>query len=315
MNNFIKSPLNYTGNKYRILNQIKPYFDKNIGTFADVFCGGATVGINVDADKVIFIDSNHRVISLLKFLAKSNFKSLVKKMEERISYYGLSFSNVNSYEHYFRLAVPANKNNGLKSYNSNGFYKMRSDYNSLSDKDSDEANLLLYLLLVYGFNNDLRFNSSGEYNLPCGKTDLNKNNLKKIEDFISRSKKCNYQFIEGDFRDAKIQKKILNADFIYLDPPYLITDAVYNESNGWNEKNEKELLAFLDTCIRLKKKFVLSNVLSKEDGKILNEPLNEWILCHDEIKVIDIDYHYRSSSYNKKNRNAKEREIIVYYEG
>ena len=43
----IKSPINYTGNKFRILNQIQPYFPKNIGTMVDLFCGGATVGINV----------------------------------------------------------------------------------------------------------------------------------------------------------------------------------------------------------------------------------------------------------------------------
>ena len=110
----------------------------------------------------------------------------------------------------------------------------------MEDKDSDEANLLLYLLLVYGFNNDLRFNSDGDYNLPCGKTDLNKNNISKIEKFIERAQKSEYIFMCGDFRNKNIQKIVLNADFVYMDPPYLITDAVYNESDGWNSKKEKQ---------------------------------------------------------------------------
>ena len=55
---FIKSPLNYTGNKFRILSQIIEYFPKKIGTFVDLFCGGATVGFNIDAEKIILIDSN-----------------------------------------------------------------------------------------------------------------------------------------------------------------------------------------------------------------------------------------------------------------
>ena len=56
--------------------------------------------------------------------------------------------------------------------------------------------------------------------------------------------------------------------------------------------------------------FALSNILEK--GSRINEPLSYW--CHlnaDKITVIDIDYNYKSASYNKKNRNAKEREILV----
>jgi Site-specific DNA methylase len=48
----IKSPLNYTGNKFKLLNQIIPVFPK-VQKFADVFCGGLNVGINADADVVV----------------------------------------------------------------------------------------------------------------------------------------------------------------------------------------------------------------------------------------------------------------------
>ena len=37
--NKIKSPMNYIGNKYRILDQIKVYFPDNINNFVDLFCG------------------------------------------------------------------------------------------------------------------------------------------------------------------------------------------------------------------------------------------------------------------------------------
>lgn len=309
----IKSPLNYTGNKFRILDQIKPYFPEHCKKFTDVFCGGATVGINVDADEVIFIDKNPRVISLLNFLSKCDFNKLLKKLEAKVEEYGLSYSNLNGYSHYFNIAKPSNKNNGLKKYNKEGFYKLRADYNAIQNKDSNEANLLLYLLLVYGFNNDLRFNSSGEYNLPCGKTDLNRNNLRKIKDFIERSNQRNFRFLNEDFKKANIKNEILSSDFVYFDPPYLITDAVYNESNGWGEKDELELLNLLSLCIEKRVPFVLSNILSKENGKLYNEPLKEWISLHPEVKVVDIDYHYRSSSYNKKNRDSNEREIIVVF--
>ena len=77
---FIKSPLNYTGNKYRILPQITKYFPKHTKVFVDMFCGGATVGFNVSADKVFLIDCNPRVINLLKFLASKDINAIIDQI-------------------------------------------------------------------------------------------------------------------------------------------------------------------------------------------------------------------------------------------
>ena len=35
-NNYIKSPINYTGNKFRILPQITPHFSKNIKVWSKI---------------------------------------------------------------------------------------------------------------------------------------------------------------------------------------------------------------------------------------------------------------------------------------
>lgn len=40
MNNFVKSPLNYTGGKFKLLDEIIPLFPKHIDTFCDIFAGG-----------------------------------------------------------------------------------------------------------------------------------------------------------------------------------------------------------------------------------------------------------------------------------
>lgn len=37
---FIKSPLNYTGGKYKLLPQLLELFPTNIDTFVDLFAGG-----------------------------------------------------------------------------------------------------------------------------------------------------------------------------------------------------------------------------------------------------------------------------------
>lgn len=314
MKELIKSPLNYTGNKYRILDQVLPHFPQQIGIMVDLFCGGATVGINTNCKKCIFIDSEPRVIGLLKFIHKSDFDVLLKKLEKIIIKYKLSYSYKYTYKFYSKMIKDNNLNNGLKQYNSIGFYQLRDDYNMLENKNTNDAYAMLYILMVYGFNNDLRFNSNGEYNLPVGKTDLNKSNIMKLKEFINKTKTMDVEFVCADFRDSKVQKIINNADFVYMDPPYLITNAVYNETSGWNEDIEWALLNMLDRFIVQNKKFVLSNVISKK-GRI-NEPLSTWTKArNNKIKLINIDYHYRGASYNKIERDSNEQEIIVVYEG
>ena len=221
----MKTPLNYTGNKSRLVEGFKDKFPTNINTFVDLFCGGGTVGLSVDAKKVYFVDNNANVIALLKHLSKYKYETLLNRLEELISIYGLSYSAKNTYSKY-RKGIKKTDNNGVKKFNFNGFYNMREDYNSSKNKFSKKSLDILYLLVVYGFNNDMRFNSYGGFNLPVGKTDLNNSNLRKLKDYINRVNEIKCEFICGDFRDAKIRKILFSADFVYADPPYLLGDAV-----------------------------------------------------------------------------------------
>lgn len=304
----IKSPLNYTGNKYRILNQIEKYFPEKISCMIDLFCGGATVGLNVDADKIIFVDNNERVLNLLEFLSKQDFNAFLSKCEKIIDKYSLSYSYRDGYKYYRLQCSNQNDNNGLKDYNSCGFYRLREDYNNLNDKCSEDANYMLYILMVYAFNNDIRFNREGHFNLPVGKTDLNKSNVYKIKEYIERVKSIDAEFVCASFEEIMDSNLIKSADFIYMDPPYLIGNAVYNSS--WNNEKEYRLLDFIEDLIEEEVNFALSNVLSKV-GKV-NEPLSFWCYRNEEkINVIHIEYNYRSASYNKITRNAKEDEVLI----
>ncbi len=304
---FIKSPLNYTGNKYRILPQITKYFPKHTKVFVDMFCGGATVGFNVDADKVILIDNNPRVINLLKFLAEKDIHVIISKIEKVIKEYNLSYSYKYTYKKYRDEGYVVG-NNGLKKYNEKGFYKLREDYNKLLNKNTDKANIMLYTLMVYAFNNDIRFNSMGDFNLPVGKTDFNKNNYNKLIAYNNRAKETKYEFICSDFRSKKVSNIINKASFVYCDPPYLITTAVYNENDGWNCDKEEHLLKLLSKIAKRNIPFALSNVLKTKLKT--NIQLESWI-NENNYDVHKINYHYKSSSYNKKNRDREEQEIIV----
>lgn len=308
----VRTPLNYTGNKFRLLEQIRPFFPKDIDVMVDLFCGGATVGFNTNCKEVYFIDNNPMVIGLLEFFEKQEFDKLIIKIERLLEEYNLSNSYRNGFEYYKNLINDRNNNNGLKQYNFVGYYRLRDDYNLLVDKGSDKAYVMLYVLLLYGFNNDLRFNAKGDFNLPVGKTDFNKTNVNKLETYLNHIKTIKTHYICAEFDSNNVKNIINKADFVYMDPPYLITTATYNESNKWNENHEKRLLNFLNELIDNKKQFVLSNVLSNNNMR--NELLSDWIDDNSEnIEVKHLNYSYKSSSYNKKNRKDKDDEIIVVW--
>lgn len=256
----IQSPLNYTGGKYRLLPQILPNFPEKVGVFVDLFCGGCNVGINIEADKVIYNDLNRNLLYLY-----NTFKNLDKDttfywIYHIIKEYNLSLVSKHGYDFY-----NCNSSKGLGDYNREGFLKLRSDFNNktLSHNEDYYYYIMLYVMIVYAFNNQIRFNSNGEFNLPVGKRDFNKKIQDKLSKFIDRLKKQNSIFTCQDFRNFDIETLTEN-DFVYADPPYLITCATYNEQGGWTENDEKDLLAFLDNLNENRIKFALSNVLSSK---------------------------------------------------
>lgn len=68
----IRSPIVYTGSKYRLLGQLLPLFPKNIDVFYDVFCGSCTVSLNSKANKHICNDIITPLIGLYDYLKNSN---------------------------------------------------------------------------------------------------------------------------------------------------------------------------------------------------------------------------------------------------
>ena len=300
----IESPLNYTGNKFRLLDQLLPLFPKNINTFYDICCGGSCVGLNVRAQNTVCIDKNDYLINLLKTLNKLEIKEILEKVENIINEFNLSYSDkygVDIYKKYVK------DNNGLKYYNEAGFLNLRKYFNTTDFENQEVKSLYLYVLIMFCFNNDLRFNSKNQFNMPIGKTDFNKNKKQKLLSFKQGTKNKKIDFRMADFSILQ-NLDFQENDFVYIDPPYLLTTATYTENNGWNNVAEFELLDCLSFLHRNNIKFALSNVLEKQETK--NMLLDNWIKCNN-FNIIDINYHYISSSYNKKDRYAGEKEILV----
>lgn len=285
MTTYIKSPMNYTGGKYKLLPQILPLFPTEINTFVDLFTGGGNIAVNVNANKIIANDNEKHVIDIYKTFQNGydNVEEIIKTIEAYIDKYNLSIKNVE------------------------GFNKLREDYNNSPFKTNYIASTRLYVLICYSFNHQFRFNSKGEFNMPFGKnrSQWNDNMKKNLINFHKAITEKNIFFTNKDFTQLKIDKLKPN-DFVYCDPPYLITCATYNEKDGWNETHEKELLELLDNLNMQNIKFALSNVLFSK-GKT-NDMLIEW---SKDYNIHHLDYTYQNCNYHTKDKNSKPDEVLI----
>lgn len=301
MEKLLQSPLNYTGGKYRLLPQILPLFPDNINTFVDLFCGGANVGCNVVCNNVIFNDSNKHLINLLKTLRSIEKIDLFDSLSEIINKYNLSDSVKHDYSYY-----NCNSYSGLGQYNREGFNRLRYDFNN-GEYNNCDYYIALYVLIIFSFNNQIRFNNNGEFNLPVGKRDFNSRMQVKLSKFIDRLKSMPCTFECKDFRN--IELNLNQNDFVYCDPPYLITCATYNENGMWDSNDETELLEFLDRLNHNNIRFALSNVLHSK-GKS-NDILINWIENNAQYRCIHLNYNYSNSNYHTKDKKSGSDEVLI----
>lgn len=298
----LQSPLNYTGGKFKLLSQILPHFPQNIDTFVDLFCGGGNVGANVKAQAVFFNDLDSNVVGILSAFKAIPKEEIIDFIINIIEDYQLSQVSDYGYEFY-----QCNSAKGLGDYNRASFLQLRDDFNNLEKKDYHYY-LLLYVLLIFSFNNQIRFNKSGRFNLPVGKRDFNERMQSKLSKFIDRLNEINCVFSNADFRQIDMAQ-LNQDDFVYADPPYLITCATYNEQGGWTEALEHDLYNFLDELHTNHIRFALSNVLSSK-GKT-NTILTQWLAENPQYNCHHLNYKYSNSNYQVKDRISVSDEVLI----
>lgn len=276
---YCKSPMNYIGNKYKLLNNIIPLFPSNIKTFYDVFAGGLDVSINVKAKSVYCNDINNFLIDIYREFQRMDINSLLNEIDDVIKKYELSMTN------------------------QDGYLELREEYNK-TRKSID-----LYVLMCYSFNYQFRFNSKHEYNNPFGKDRSYFNSRMRNNLIIFHSKITNFNLSSLDFRDLDLLSLSLD-DFVYLDPPYLITTGSYNDGKrgfkGWTNKDDLDLFSLLDSLDTKGIKFGFSNVL--EHKGIKNEPLMSW---SQKYNIHNIEYSYKNSNYQRKEKESITKEVLI----
>lgn len=246
-----ESPLNYIGNKSRVINEIKRYLPEDISCFLDIFGGGFNVGVNIQADKTIYNDYNYFVKDLIESFAKYSTYDYVVSVYNHIEKFGLQKADAESY------------------------YSARTYYNSLPPQKRDPR--LLYTLILYGYQQQIRFNSNHEFNNPVGMRWFNDCVLEKMISFSRKIKEKDYVFLSKSYLD--LIDIITPNCFVYLDPPYQLTKGSYNDGKrgfyGWSQECENQMFDFLNKLNDKGVRFALSYVAEHKGAK--NEQLLNWL--------------------------------------
>ena len=270
------SPLNYQWGKYDLIEFIKKNLPKKkIWTFIDLFWWWYNVWININANKIIYNDINHKVVELMKTFHDTYTIDLVKYILRTKKQYKLEFWDK---EHYIKL---------------------RDVYNWTPVEQRDPK--MLYMLILYWFNQMVRFNTSYNYNNPVWPTWLNDNMLEKIISFCRRIQEQKIEFLSKYFDTINVNTNC----FIYCDPPYLITMWSYNDWKRWFNwrtlEDEKKLYSFLEKLNNKWIKFMMSNVL--EHKWKINSYLKERIETN----------WYKIIQFKWKARKGRKEILVVNY--
>lgn len=270
----IKSPLNYTGSKYAIFPEISKVFPKHISTFVDAMGGAFNVGVNVVADKVIYNEFLPHTFEIVKLLLSDDKQFIIDKVESII------------------------KEFNLKKADKVAYLNLRNNYNLTKDIYK------LFVLHMFCFQNQMRFNSKLEFNCPVGNCSYNETLINRIKNFTPKTHE--FKLINGSYENLVFTELDKDALF-YFDPPYFITSATYNDGKrgfvGWDADEETKLLDYLAELHRNGFKFVLSNVLFHNDST--NHLLNEWVKTH-KFYIKNID--------NVGSKNSRDEVIITNFD-
>ncbi len=282
------------GNKYNLLNDLLMYFPKKeeVKQFIDLFGGSGVVSINVPYENITYNELNHNITNLFKMLVETPPKEIINHIKHRMREFDLPQKSVK-------------KNDNEYSKYKRNYLNYRKFYNKQKEKNY----LDLYTLTYFSFSNLIRFNSKNEFNMPFGKSsftfgehDIN------IELFYNIMKNKSVDIQNKDAFEILSNIKENKKQFIYLDPPYTNTVAIYNESiafGGWGLDDDHKLFDELDRLDKLGVRWAMSNVL--ENKGIKNTHIEEWA-NNNGYKIIE----FENKTYAALGKgNAESREVLI----
>jgi DNA adenine methylase Dam len=269
----VNTPFNYTGSKFKLLEQLIPNFDFTKKYFVDLFCGGGSVYTNIvdRFEKVLVNDIIGELIEIQKGLVNDS-ETIISKTK----------------------SVLVNKDDA------DGYSELRKSFNS--EKTPEK----LWALMLSCTNNMMRFNKSFEFNQTFGKRSWNDSTEKKVNDFVNHISKFKDKIYFSSKNFAEVKPK--NQSMIYIDPPYTNTEAGYNAY--WSKTKESQLYDYIIELNDMGHSFMLSGVLGEHKNNEKSEIIYKLLDDGFSHKILDGDYE--KVARNKNSKNSQEIIIYNY---
>lgn len=180
-----KTPLKWPGSKARAMTELKKHLPMG-KRLVEPFAGSCAVMMNTDYEEYLIADINP---DLINFYQQLNYgPDTVLQLAESL------FITANTAEQYYRF---------------------RQVFNSNALGLADRAAVFLYLNR-HGYNGMVRYNQSGQFNVPYGKYKDPHFPEAGIRAFAEKAKRAT--FICTDFSETL--EMVRSGDVIYCDPPY-----------------------------------------------------------------------------------------------
>ncbi|MGL5205211.1 MAG: Dam family site-specific DNA-(adenine-N6)-methyltransferase [Metamycoplasmataceae bacterium] len=287
---YIRPAFNHLGNKSRMIDSlIKNFPNKNVIHFVEPFAGSGIVSVSYkNPTKYWLNDLDKNLIDILDLLLNTDKTLIINDLEKTIRKYNLPMDKKIDYK--------------------NQYNKLKRDYNNKKDV------IKLFVLVLFGFNQQIRFNKEGEFNIPAGKFYWNNYHKEKIIKFIENKENKKYQISSKDFEEflndlIKSGKINMDNSFIYFDPPYFLSDATYN--SNWTKYEEERLIKYLKYLSNNGYKWCLSNVIKSKTHN--NDYLMNFINNGKNIKYKIIEnISYSNSNYQRKRTEFDDEEILIW---
>lgn len=223
--------LKYRGGKSREIPRFLQYIPDDFNRYIEPFLGGGATYFYIEPDNAILNDINTRLMTFYTQL-QNQYPQMRMQLDELQRKYEANQAA-------FEKLKSANPDERVPNANEDLYYRIRELFNHPDESLLD--GVLYFFINKTAYSGMIRYNNSGEYNVPFGR--YPNFNTKLVTqghcDLLQGAELYSLDYNE-------IFAMAGEDDFIFLDPPY---DCVFNDygnidmMNGFDEEQHRRLAA------------------------------------------------------------------------
>lgn len=228
---FMNPVLKYRGGKSREIPRFLQYIPDDFNRYIEPFLGGGAVYFHLEPDNAILNDINDRLITFYQQL-RNNYPQMRQQLDELQRQYEAN-------QLAYKQLKAQNPDERVPNANEDLYYRIRELFNRPDDTYLD--GVLYFFINKTAYSGMIRYNSSGEYNVPFGRYPNLNTRLVTLQ---------HSELLQGAELYSLDYRQIFDMaeedDFMFLDPPY---DCVFNDygnidmMNGFDETEHRRLAA------------------------------------------------------------------------